>query len=101
MKTWQLPVDKKRQQETQAPSETGNNLKHVVSTACRPRVFQIALFKGFPNVPTYPHLQNTQLAEIRQQWHQPLKTHPVGAISDVPERYVRSIINVCDNVPRA
>ena len=26
-------------------------LKHVVSTACRPRVFQIALFKGFPNLP--------------------------------------------------
>ena len=27
------------------------NLKHVVSTACRPRVFQIALLKGFPNIP--------------------------------------------------
>ena len=30
------------------------NLKHVVSTACRPRVFQIALFKGFPNIPQIP-----------------------------------------------
>ena len=44
MRTWQLPVDKKRQQATQALSKKDENLKHVVSTACRPRVFQIALF---------------------------------------------------------
>ena len=37
-------------QGTQAPSKTDENLKHVVSTACRPRVFQLALFKGFPNI---------------------------------------------------
>ena len=54
MKTWQLPVDKKRQQTTQASSKTDENLKHTVSTACRPRVFQIALFKGFPNIPHIP-----------------------------------------------
>ena len=41
---------KKRQQATQAVSKTDEDLKHVVSTACRPRVFQIALFKGFPNI---------------------------------------------------
>ena len=28
--------------------------RHIVSTACRPRVFQIALFKGFPNIPHIP-----------------------------------------------
>ena len=53
MRTWWLPVDKKRQRATQAPSET-DNLKHVVSTACRPGVFQIALFKGVPNTPYIP-----------------------------------------------
>ena len=30
------PVDKKRQQATQAPSKTDENLKHIVSTACKP-----------------------------------------------------------------
>ena len=45
---------KKRQQATQAPSKKDKNLKHTVSTACRPRVFQIALFKGFPNIPHIP-----------------------------------------------
>ena len=32
MRTWWLPVDKKRQQATQALSKTDENLKHVVST---------------------------------------------------------------------
>ena len=31
--------------------KTDEILKYVVSTACRPRVFQIAFFKGFPNIP--------------------------------------------------
>ena len=30
------------------------NLKHIVSTACRPRVFRIALFEDFPNIPHIP-----------------------------------------------
>ena len=54
MWTWQVPVDKKRQQATQAVSKTDANLKRIVSTACRPRVFQIAVFKGFPNLPDIP-----------------------------------------------
>ena len=32
-------------------AQKGQNVKHTVSTTFRPRVFQIALFKGFPNVP--------------------------------------------------
>ena len=81
MKTWQLPVDKKRQQKTRAPFKTDENLKHVVSTACRPRVFQIALFKGFPNIPHIPlppaHSVTTNEAtmaptpETPQSWHIP------------------------------
>ena len=51
-------------------------------------MFQIALFKGFPNIPTYPYLRNTEWAQMRQQWHRPLKTHKVGIISNVPERCV-------------
>ena len=47
-------VDKKRHQATQAASKTEENLKLVVSTACRPRVFQIALFRGIPNIPRIP-----------------------------------------------
>ena len=38
----------------QATSKTDENLQHVVSTACRPGVFQITLFKGFPNIPHIP-----------------------------------------------
>ena len=82
MRIWELPVDKKRQHATQALSETDENLKHVVSTACRPRVFQIALFKGFPNIPHIPPLRDTHRAQIRQ------KTHRVGAIPTDPERYL-------------
>ena len=43
-----------------------------------PGVFQIALFKGFPNSPKYPPLRNTQWAEFKQQRHQPLKIHRAG-----------------------
>ena len=35
-------------------SKTDETLKHVASTACEPRVFQTALFKGFPNIPHIP-----------------------------------------------
>ena len=31
--------------------QNGQNLKHIVSTACKPG---IALFKGFPNIPNIP-----------------------------------------------
>ena len=37
MWTW-LPVDKNRQKATQALSKKDENIKHVVSTTCRPRV---------------------------------------------------------------
>ena len=51
MKTWRLLVDKKREEAAHTPSKKDENLKHTVSAACRPRVFQIALFKGFVNIP--------------------------------------------------
>ena len=35
-------------------SKTNEDLKYFVSTACRPRMFQIVLFKGFPNTPHVP-----------------------------------------------
>ena len=65
------------------------NLKHVVSTACRPRMFQIALFKGFSNIPHTPPppLWDTQRAQMRQQRKQPLKTLRVGMKCNDPERY--------------
>ena len=54
MTTWWLPVYKNRQKATQASSKTDEILKHTVSTASRPGVFRIALFKGFPNIPHIP-----------------------------------------------
>ena len=39
---------------TKALSKRDENLKHGVSTACRPREFQLALFKGFSNLPHIP-----------------------------------------------
>ena len=47
MRTWWLPVDKKRQQATQALSKKDENLKHI-------GVFQVALFEGFRNIPHIP-----------------------------------------------
>ena len=48
-------VDKKRQQATQAPSKTDENLNHFVSTTCRPRVSN-SPFQGLseytPHAPT-------------------------------------------------
>ena len=42
------------------------NLKHVVSTASRPSVFQIALSKGFANIPHIPPpLWDTERAQMR------------------------------------
>ena len=38
--------------------------------------------RAFRIYPTYPYLRNTQLAQIRQQWHQ-----KIGRKSVVPERY--------------
>ena len=67
------------------------NLKHISSTACRPGVFQIALFEGFPNIPIYPPLPDTQRAQIRQQWQRPRKTLCVGMIPTDPETYARCI----------
>ena len=85
MRTWS--VDKKRQQATQAPSKMDEKLKHIVSIACRPGVFQIALFKGFPNIPHIPYLQDTQQTQMREQWHRPLKTHRIGTDVTVPEKH--------------
>ena len=46
-------------------SKTDENLKHTVSTACRPRVFRIALFKGFPNItPPMGHTVGTNKATM-------------------------------------
>ena len=58
-------------------------------------VFQIALFKSGPFsravriYPTYPPLQGTQEAQMRQQWHRQPKTLHVGTKPDVPERYAK------------
>ena len=45
------PLTKKGQQAARVLSKTDEILKYVVSTACRPWVFRIALFKGFLHVP--------------------------------------------------
>ena len=92
MQTWWLPVDNRRQQATQALSKTDQNLKHIVSSACRPRVFRIAHLKGFPNIPHIkPPLRDAQQAQIRQQWHRPRKTLLVGRNVSVPERYTNTL----------
>ena len=43
--------------------------------------------RAFRIYPTYPPLQGTQEAQMRQQWHQHPKTLRVGIKPDVPERY--------------
>ena len=70
------------------------NLKHMVSTACRPGVFQIALFEGFPNLPHNPptptgHSAGTNQAtmattlENAPYWHDP---HQPREIWDLRKR---------------
>ena len=76
---------KKRQQATQAPSKTDKILKDIVSTACRPRVFQIALFKGFLNIP--PPQPEPHETQMRQQGLPPPTTHKVGTIGNNTKRY--------------
>ena len=49
-----LPVDKTRQRATLSLPKTDKNLEHIVSTACKPGVFRIPLFKGFLNIPHIP-----------------------------------------------
>ena len=77
-----VPADKRGQQAARPLSKTGETLKGVVSTACRPGVFQIALFKGFPNILRIPpppsgHSVGTNEAtmaatpENAQGWHNP------------------------------
>ena len=53
----------------QVASKKDRNLKHAVSTASRPGVFRIALFKGFLKIPHIPPppLWDTQSAQTRQQ----------------------------------
>ena len=34
--------------------------------------------RAFQIYPTYHHLRSTQLAQMREKWHQPPKTHRVG-----------------------
>ena len=87
MKTWQLPVDKKRQQTTQASSEMDENIRHVVSPACRPGVFQIALFKGFPNIPHIPLPPEHSVGTNEATMAPTPKTQKVGRFGTVPERY--------------
>ena len=54
------------------------NLEHVITTACRPRVFQIVLFKGFPNIPHIPpphigHSVRTNNATMTTTTENPLR----------------------------
>ena len=56
MQTWWLPVDKKRQQATQAPSKTDENLKHSLysmQTQGVPNSSFQGLSKYTPYTPTY------------------------------------------------
>ena len=90
MWAWQLSVDKNRQEATQAPSKMDENLKYTVCTVRR-RVFQIPLFKGFPNIGHIPPppFRDTHGAQMRQQGLRPRKMHKVGRIGTIPERYAR------------
>ena len=47
------------------------------------------LSRSFRIYPTYPYLQNTQWARMRQQRHRPPKTHKVGTNSVVPRERER------------
>jgi hypothetical protein len=87
MQTWYLPVDKKTQQATQAPSETDKDLKHVVSTVCRHRLFQIALFKGFPNIPHIPLPTGHPVSTNRATMAPTPENAPCWHLPHVPERY--------------
>ena len=82
-------MDKIRQQTTQATSKKDKNLQHTVSTTCRPRVFQIALFEGFPNIPHIPppppmeHVVGTNevtmtlIPENAPCWHLPYRPREI------------------------
>ena len=75
---------------TQASSKTDENLRHNVSLACRPGVFQIALFKGFLNIPHIPlppeHSVGTNEAtmaptpETPESWHIPHRPREIGGM---------------------
>jgi hypothetical protein len=74
----------KRRQADHTPSILDKILPHIISSACRSGVFQIALFKGFSNIPHIPPplpyrilTGHKQDPEIRSAWH----------ICRVPERY--------------
>ena len=67
MQTWELPVDKNMQQATQAVCETDENLKHPVSTACRPRVFQMPFLRAFQIYPMTPLQLDTHWPEMWRQ----------------------------------
>ena len=54
-------------------------------------MFQIALFKGFPNIPHIPPTPpfgTLSGQTMRQQWRRPLKTLRVGMKRNVPGRYI-------------
>ena len=53
-----------------------------------PHIFEKPFSRAFRIYPTYPYLRNTQWAQMREQWHRPLKTHRVGAFPNNAERYV-------------
>ena len=88
-----MPVNKRGQQATHTRYKTDKNLKHTVSTACRPGVFQVALFKGFPNIPHIPlplgHSVVTNEATMAptpenapcwHDWHRPREIWLIGGI---------------------
>ena len=49
------------------PSKTDENPKTYRQYSMQTLVFRMALFEGFPNIPTYPPVRDTQWAQIRQQ----------------------------------
>ena len=72
-----MTVDKSRQKAEHASPKMDKILHHVVSSACKPKVFQIAFFKGSPSI---PHNPPPQLAQKRQQYKGPRKTLRVDGI---------------------
>ena len=77
MLTWWLPVDKKRQQVTQAPAKTDENIKHVVSMQTQgvPNSHFQGLSGYTPHTPPSGTLSGTNEAtrapthENPQSWH--------------------------------
>ena len=66
------------------------NLKHIISTACRPGVFQIALSKYTPYTPPLPY-RTLSGHKSGNNGNDPRKTLRVGINVADPERYIRAV----------